>query len=80
MRRSYWEGLSLTVVHQKSEQLLLLDCEISLADKIACLKREIAYREKVYGRLVANGTMDPEKAYREVAIMEAILKDYEPCR
>jgi len=59
------------------DQLTLIDCVISREDKIKCLEREIKYREKVYGRLVANGTMDPEKAYREVAIMTAILEDYQ---
>jgi len=59
------------------DQLTLIDCIVSLEDKIRCLEREIAYREKVYGRLVANGTMNPEKAYREVAIMQAILEDYQ---
>jgi len=59
------------------DQLTLIDCEISIEDKIRCLEREIAYREKVYGRLVANGTMRAEEAYRQVAIMQAILEDYE---
>jgi len=58
------------------DQLTLIDCIVSLEDKIKCLEREIAYREKVYGRLVVNGTMRAEEAYRQVAIMQAILEDY----
>jgi hypothetical protein len=45
--------------------------------KIACLTREIAFRKRVYGRKVADGTMLPEKADHEIGCMQAILRDIE---
>ena len=50
---------------------------ISRADKVAELKREIAMRRQVYGRQVAAGRMTQEKADRGIAVMEAIIADYE---
>ena len=49
---------------------------ITRADKIAALKREIALRKNVYGKRIAAGSMTPEKASYEIAVMEAILHDY----
>lgn len=51
---------------------------ITNADKLACAKREVAMRKKVYPRWVQSGKMTAEKAKREIAIMEAIARDYEP--
>ncbi len=51
--------------------------EVSLLEKIACLKREIGYRERVYAGLVARNLMSPEHSARELEIMRAILRDYE---
>lgn len=51
--------------------------EISNDDKIAHLKREIAMRERVYPRLVASQKMKQDQADRGIAVMTAILNDYE---
>jgi hypothetical protein len=39
-----------------------------------CLRREIAMRRRVYGRRVSEGTMDPDQAAKEVAMMLAVLE------
>jgi hypothetical protein len=57
--------------------LRLLDCAIGRKDKIACLKREMAYRERFYPIWVAGGRMLASEADRELAVIKAILKDYE---
>lgn len=46
-------------------------------DKIGCLRREIKMRRQVYPRWVATQKMKQEDADREIAVMEAILADYE---
>ena len=56
---------------------MLLDCEVSRQDKIACLKREVAMRERLYANWVAVGKMTKPTAERELLIMQAILKDYQ---
>jgi hypothetical protein len=56
---------------------MLIDCAISLHDKIACLKRELGWRELVFPRRVRAGKMTAAQAYREMEIMQAILNDYE---
>ena len=50
---------------------------ITTADKIAELRRELVMRRQVYARWVEIGTLAPEQAERRIAIMEAILADYE---
>lgn len=45
----------------------------SLADEIACVRREIGMRERVYPRRVADGKMKQAAADREVEIMRAVL-------
>jgi hypothetical protein len=52
--------------------------EITPQDKRACLQREIKMRRKVYPRWVAAGNMTQEQADREIAVMEAIERDYAP--
>lgn len=47
---------------------------ISIADQIACVKREIAMRERVYPRWVTAGKMKQEKADAESATMKAVLE------
>jgi hypothetical protein len=49
---------------------------ITTADKIACLRREIALRRAAYPRWVAQGKLTQANADREIAAMEAILADY----
>ncbi len=46
---------------------------ISLRDQIACVRREIALRERVYPRQIADGRMKQEEADRELARMKAVL-------
>ncbi len=46
------------------------------ADKLACLERELRYRESVYPRRIANGTMTEKLAKRQIALIEAIIEDY----
>ncbi len=45
----------------------------TLADMIACAKREVAMREHVYPRRVADGKMRPTVADRELETMRAIV-------
>ena len=49
---------------------------ITRADKIAALKREIALRKNVYPKRIELRRMSQEKADQEIAVMEAILRDY----
>ncbi len=48
----------------------------STREKLKALEREIAYRRRVYPRLVANGRMSQREADEQVAIFETIAKDY----
>lgn len=48
----------------------------SAADKLACVKRELQYRIRVYARLVAEKKLTERQAQREIAIMGAIVDDY----
>lgn len=45
--------------------------------KLAAIKRELAYRRRVYERRVASGKMTPELARNQIAIFESIQFDYE---
>lgn len=49
----------------------------TIAQQIACVKREIAMRERVYPKWVASGRMKPEAAEREIATMTAVLRSLE---
>lgn len=50
---------------------------ITTEDKRRCLKREIAMRKSVYPGWIASGRMTRAQADREIAVMEAILADYQ---
>lgn len=50
---------------------------ITTADKLACAKRELAMRERVYTRWVEENKMSAGKAAHEIACMESIVADYE---
>lgn len=39
-----------------------------------CVRREIAYRKRVYHRLVNEGKMEPTQAVTEIEMMQAILE------
>lgn len=47
---------------------------ITLDYQIAAVRREIAMRESVYPRLLANGRMSPNDARHELALMRAVLE------
>jgi hypothetical protein len=49
---------------------------ITRADKIAALKREIALRKNVYPHRILMQRMTQDKANQEIAVMEAVLRDY----
>lgn len=53
---------------------------ISLADQIACVRREIGMRERVYPKWVAGGRMKQDAADREIAAMRAVLATLEALR
>ncbi|HWE19653.1 MAG TPA: hypothetical protein VG758_21130 [Hyphomicrobiaceae bacterium] len=56
----------------------MADQSYTTADLVKCAEREVAYRRRVYPRLVADERMPRERADREIAMMEAIaekLKD-----
>lgn len=46
---------------------------VPLSDQIASVEREIAMRERVYPRFVADGKMPAAKADRELRAMRAVL-------
>lgn len=47
---------------------------IPYAEQIACVEREIAMRERVYPRWVADHKMTQKKADQELAAMRAVLE------
>jgi hypothetical protein len=49
--------------------------EMTLDDLIDCVKREIAFRKRVYKRMVDFENMDPEAAEREILLMNAVLEN-----
>ena len=49
---------------------------ITNEQKLACIKRELGYRTRVYPRLIENGSMTKEQADRQIGIMQAIADDY----
>lgn len=51
--------------------------EITTAEKIAEVKREIRMRHSVYPKLVRGGKLTEIDAARQILILEAIQKDYE---
>jgi hypothetical protein len=50
---------------------------IPLREQVACVRREIAMRERVYPRWVAAERMTQEKADSELAAMRAVLETVE---
>lgn len=49
---------------------------ITNKDKLACAERELAFRLRVYDRLVVRGRMTKELQAREIELMSAIVEDY----
>lgn len=46
-------------------------------EKLACIKRELGFRRRVYEHRIQQGKMKPEAADREIWLMEAVQRDYE---
>lgn len=51
---------------------------VSIADQVACIRREIKMRERVYPRWVLNDKMRQEQADYELAAMRAVLETLLP--
>jgi uncharacterized membrane protein len=51
--------------------------EFTIDELVACARREVAQRHRVYGRLVAFEKMTQEEAEREIALMKAIRENLE---
>lgn len=49
---------------------------ITDSDKLAEIKREIRMRHSVYPKLIKGGKLSEKDAARQIAILEAIEKDY----
>lgn len=49
---------------------------ISTAEKRKAIERELGFRRRVYPKSVADGKMKQAEADHQIAVMEAILKDY----
>jgi len=48
--------------------------KITIDDQIKCAERELAMRKRVYPRWITAKKMSEEKANREIAVMESIIK------
>lgn len=53
--------------------MMASDNSCSLSDQIACVRREVGMRERVYPRWIAAGNMTQAKADREIEAMKAVL-------
>jgi hypothetical protein len=49
---------------------------ITNKDKLHCVERELAFRLRVYIRLISRGKMTANQAQREIELMAAICEDY----
>ncbi|HEY2244026.1 MAG TPA: hypothetical protein VGH47_07375 [Xanthobacteraceae bacterium] len=50
---------------------------ITVHDKLKCARRELKYRQFVYPRRVAENKMAQSEADKELAVMSAIVDDYD---
>ena len=51
--------------------------KFSNKEKAEAARRELAYRERVYPRRIAEGKMHADLARRQTELMEEIAEDYE---
>lgn len=51
--------------------------KFTINEKITELHRELAYRKKVYERLIGRGLMSRDEANRRYALMRSLLNDYQ---
>lgn len=49
----------------------------SFEQKLAAVKRELAFRRRVYARRITEGKMTQALADEQIGVMEAIAADYE---
>lgn len=56
----------------------MVDENITKQHKISELRRELQMRRRVYPRFVEQGRMTDFDAKRQIAILESILRDYDP--
>ena len=54
-----------------------MSATITPAEKLACVRRELALRRNVYPGLVQRGKLKRDQATREIEIMTAIVEDME---
>lgn len=52
---------------------------VPITDQVACIRRELALRERVYPGLVQRGRMRHEGAQLELRRMKAVLATLEAC-
>jgi hypothetical protein len=50
--------------------------DITNKEKLACVVRELGYRQRVYARLVEKGKMSEPQRQQELRLMSAIVDDY----
>ena len=55
----------------------MVETRISLSEQIACVRREVRLRERVYPRRIAEGRMRQAEADRELVRMRAVLQTLE---
>jgi hypothetical protein len=49
---------------------------ITVEDKLRCVFRELKQRKSNYPAMIAEGTMSPAEAAKEIAVMECVVLDY----
>lgn len=49
---------------------------ITNKEKLHCVERELAFRFRVYDRLVVRGKMTKQQQEHEIAVMSCIVEDY----
>jgi hypothetical protein len=59
-----------------SAATLFLDLPFHTSDLLRCCERELAYRRRVYPRLIDKGTMTAHKAETEIKLMEACVAHF----
>jgi hypothetical protein len=70
------EGMDIGICYRKknSRRTGLASKNMTTADQIKCVEREIAMRRRVFPRLVERQKMSQGEADREIATMEAVLR------
>lgn len=51
--------------------------QFTAEQKLECLRRELRFRKRVYARKVEQGDMKAEFANEQIALVEAMIADYE---